>query len=85
MNFFSSIFRSSQDIFSTPFQGYYTARVFLALTWALKVGVFLLSEKSAWYQSLRRLEPSLSGLIFYWGVEKNYPKLAHHKFFGKEL
>ena len=29
-------------------------------------------------QSLNRLEPSLSGMVFMWGVRREFPQLAHH-------
>ncbi|HNW60187.1 MAG TPA: phytoene desaturase family protein, partial [bacterium] len=32
-------------------------------------------------RKLNRLEPSLSGMIFLWGVNKRHPELAHHTIF----
>ncbi len=32
-------------------------------------------------EKLNRLEPSCSGLVFLWGVEKKHPGLAHHNIF----
>ena len=32
-------------------------------------------------EKLNRLEPSCSGLVFLWGVEKEHPGLAHHNIF----
>lgn len=32
-------------------------------------------------RQLNRLEPSLSGMIFLWGVQKRHPELAHHTIF----
>lgn len=32
-------------------------------------------------EKLNRLEPSCSGLVFLWGVKKQYPELAHHNIF----
>jgi len=41
----------------------------------------LIKGKNQSLHRLERLEPSLSGLIFYWGVEGKYPELAHHNIF----
>ncbi|GAB4342037.1 MAG: phytoene desaturase family protein [Calditrichia bacterium] len=32
-------------------------------------------------RKIERLEPSLSGLVFLWGVEQKHPELAHHNIF----
>lgn len=35
-------------------------------------------------RKLARLEPSLSGMVFMWGVEGRYPQLSHHNIFFSE-
>ena len=41
----------------------------------------LLPGQAAERRKLNRLEPSLSGMTFLWGVKKNHPELAHHTIF----
>ena len=41
----------------------------------------MVSGQAAERRKLNRLEPSLSGMTFLWGVKKNHPELAHHTIF----
>lgn len=41
----------------------------------------LLGEKPAFLKTLRRFEPSCSGLVLHLGVNRIYPQLAHHNVF----
>ena len=38
----------------------------------------LIDGHQNWRERLNRLEPSLSGMVFLWGVRAKHPKLAHH-------
>jgi len=37
-----------------------------------------------WTKRLNNLEPSLSGMVFFWGVRNSHPELAHHNIFFSE-
>lgn len=44
----------------------------------------LLHPQSKRAQSLRALEPSISGMVFFWGVRGTFPQLAHHSIIFSE-
>ncbi len=41
----------------------------------------LIDNVSERRKKLKRLEPSLSGMVFLWGINKRHPQLAHHNIF----
>lgn len=41
----------------------------------------LLGEPTSFMETLQKFEPACSGLVLHLGVDREYPKLAHHNFF----